>query len=140
MIKDNVEDFDTSPCSSGYSSADAQQAEAQSIDLGLQKQPASLARVVAQSNAAAKELQSVATQTAPTAEQVCRMLELMSLHIDGEDKFMSFVYRMTHIREGVSCRHEGWIEEFHRHAEYWENANKAPADKTKRKDLEYPGL
>jgi hypothetical protein len=90
---------------------------------------------------AAAPLHGIVLQPRPSADEVCRMLELMSMFADEDDKSMSFVYRMTHIREGgASCEHESWIAEFRKHAEYWENANKAPADNTKRQDLEYPCL
>jgi len=36
-------------------------------------------------------------QARPTADEVCRMLELMSMHADESDKIMSFIYRMTHV-------------------------------------------
>ena len=80
-------------------------------------------------------------QSRPTSEEVCRMLEIMSLFAGEESKLMNFIYRMTHVREGGSdCEHQDWIAEFRKHEEYWENANKPPSDKTKRSDLEYPGL
>ena len=84
---------------------------------------------------------SVVLPPRPTAEEVCMMLELMSMFADEDDKIMSFIYRMTHVREGgADCEHDGWVAEFRKHAEYWDNLNKAPADNTKRRDLEYPGL
>jgi len=77
----------------------------------------------------------------PTAEEVCRTIELMTSLADEDDDNMNLLYKMTHVREGVQCNvHDNWVKEFRRHQEYWENANKAPSDETKIHDMEYPGL
>lgn len=77
-----------------------------------------------------------------TAEEVCRTLELMTLHIDEE--WASEIYTLLHHREGGACCRElssnviGAIEQSHKIKEYWENLNKAPADPTKIHNMEYP--
>lgn len=87
----------------------------------------------------------------PTAEEICRTIELMSMYADEDDseigKLYTFLYKITHCREGNHpfedvCKnpHEDWIQEFRNHQEYWGNLNKAPGDKSKRKDLEEPPI
>ena len=81
------------------------------------------------------------TSVRPTAEEVCRTIELMAMFADDDDKIMSLIYRMTHVREGdATCKHDDWTEELRKHQAYWENVNKAPRDKTKLQDMEYPSV
>ena len=71
----------------------------------------------------------------PTPEEVCRVLEIMSLHMltDREDdKLINFVYMMTHIaNDRCNNKHEDWVAKFREHQIFWENENKAPIDPTK---------
>ena len=77
----------------------------------------------------------------PTAEEVCKMLEIMSMFADDDNGVMSFIYRMTHIREGNSrCQHEDWVSEFHGHMKRLDDLNKAPTQKESNQGSKHLGL
>ena len=78
----------------------------------------------------------------PTAEEVCRTIELMSMQEsfdEGEaDDHWGLIYRMTHCRSDCGNPHEDWIAEYREMQVFWENWDKAPADPTKVWDMPYP--
>ena len=76
----------------------------------------------------------------PTADEVCRVIQLITLFDESEDGRLSLFYRMTHVVEGSTCHnpHEDWIAEFRKVQAYYENANKAPRDPTKVRDMPSP--
>ena len=74
-----------------------------------------------------------------TAEEVCQVIELITLHVD--DDWAGELYTLVHNREGSKCcGRKREVDFSHRLKEYWENVNKAPNDPTKLQDMDYPSI
>ncbi|MGB5289552.1 MAG: hypothetical protein WBN42_13780, partial [Ignavibacteriaceae bacterium] len=65
----------------------------------------------------------------PTAEEVCRAIELMLTLSDDHSEELSKIYMMVHCREGMACRnpHEDWVRDFWKTSEELESANLPPS-------------
>lgn len=80
-----------------------------------------------------------------TPQEFTEMMEIWALHgMEADNQppdLWDAIYQMAHVANG-RCKnpHADWARFADAHRDYWQNANKAPADQTKIADLKYPGL